>query len=305
MPAADFFLMPDATLLPGIVLSGLADEAADDIETQIKAHREIGWSTIELRLINGKMVTADLNDAGFDHALAQIEQSGLTVTGFASAIGNWSRPIDGDFAIDRHELQIGATRMRRAGTRFVRTMSWTRGGATDAAWRDEAIRRYRVLARTAEESNIALLHENCAGWGGQSAAHMCEFLDAVASPNVGVLFDIGNTISHGYEPWPFYQGVKGRISYVHVKDCRRNPAGGRSSDYAYPGEGDAMVQEILTDLLASGYRGTISIEPHIGSVIHLAGKQDPATRYESYVKYARRVAALVAEASGRVQGATA
>jgi L-ribulose-5-phosphate 3-epimerase len=287
--------MHEPTFPPDIVLSGLADEAADDIETQIKAHLELGWTSLELRLIDGRMVTADLSEPAFAHALSRIEQAGLSVAGFASAIGNWSRPIDGDFAIDIRELQSGAMRMRRARTRFVRTMSWTRGGASESAWRDEAIRRYRILAQMAQELDVVLLHENCAGWAGQSAAHMGELLDAVGSPNVGVLFDIGNTISHGYEPWAFYQGVKDRIRYVHVKDCRRNPAGGRSGDYAYPGEGDAMVREILADLLGSGYRGTISIEPHIASVIHLGGRQDPGTRYASYIEYARRVEGIIAD----------
>jgi len=193
------------------------------------------------------------------------------------------------------ELARAGVRMNRLGTRFLRTMSWTRGNATEREWRDEAIRRYRVLAPMAERANIVMLHENCAGWGGQSAAHMTEFLDAIGSRAVGVLFDIGNTISHGYQPWEYYQGVKDRITYVHVKDCRRNPAGGRSADYAYPGEGDAMVPEILGDLIGSGYRGTISIEPHIAAVIHTGGKADPARCYESYLDYGRRVTKMVGE----------
>src|SRR5262249_60330613 len=98
--------------------------------------------------------------------------------------------------------------------------------------------------------------ENCAGWGGQSAAHMCEFIDAVGSPAVAVLFDIGNTISHGYQPWEFYQGVKDRIVHVHIKDCRRNPAGGRSAHYAFAADGGAMGPRFLSGLIGSGHRGT-------------------------------------------------
>ena len=35
-------------------LSGLADEAADDIDGQIAAHQALGWKALELRLLNGK-----------------------------------------------------------------------------------------------------------------------------------------------------------------------------------------------------------------------------------------------------------
>jgi sugar phosphate isomerase/epimerase len=215
---------------PRIVVSGLADEAGDDIETQLKAHLDLDWRSIELRRINGRMLTVDLDDSAFNHALAQIEHLGFKVEAVSSAIGNWSRRIDEDFSADIRELDLTAPRMRRLGTRFLRTMSWMRGDATDEAWRDEAVRRYRVLAKMAGDAGVILLHENCAGWGGQSGSHMVELLDRVDSPHVGLLFDIGNTISHGYQPWEFYQAVKGRIAYVHVKDCRRNPAGGRSAD---------------------------------------------------------------------------
>jgi hypothetical protein len=34
-------------------LSGLADEAADDIDGQIAAHKALGWTALELRLLNG------------------------------------------------------------------------------------------------------------------------------------------------------------------------------------------------------------------------------------------------------------
>jgi L-ribulose-5-phosphate 3-epimerase len=290
----------------GIVLSGLADEAGDDIDTQIRAHRELGWRAIELRQIDGRMATEALGDAEFDRALARIQEAGLAVTGFASAIGNWSRPIDGDFALDVRELRSAARRMRQAGSRHIRTMSWLRGAATEPAWREEAIRRYGELVRIAEGEGIVLLHENCAGWGGQSGARMCDLIQSLGSPAVGILFDIGNTISHGYEPWEFYQAVKGRIDYVHVKDCRRNPAGGRSADYALVGEGHAMVREILGDLLDSGYRGVISIEPHIAAVIHHGGANtDPARRYGAYLDYARRTEEIVATAGARRQRAPA
>ena len=44
-------------------LSGIADEAADDIAGQIATHLELGWSLIELRQIGGKQAsTAQLSD---------------------------------------------------------------------------------------------------------------------------------------------------------------------------------------------------------------------------------------------------
>src|SRR5690606_4111172 len=126
------------------------------------------------------------------------------------------------------------------------------------------------------------------GWAGQSAAHMRALIEEVQSDHLKVLFDIGNTISHGYEPWEFYTGIKDLIGYVHVKDCIRSPQGGRSQAYCLPGDGDALIKEILADILKNGYQGIISIEPHIAKIIHMDQNADPQKMFETYINYARR-----------------
>lgn len=277
-------------------LSGLADEAADGMDGQIAAHRELGWSALELRLLNGKQfASAAVTDDEFARAQDAIENAGMRVSGFASAIGNWSRPINGDFAVDLADLRVLIPRMHRAQTRFVRTMGWMQAGTSDQAWRDEGIRRYRELAKLAADADIVLLHENCEGWGGTSPANARAFLEAVDHPNVRYLFDIGNTVSYGLPTLPFYEAVKPFIAYVHVKDARRNPAGGKSGAFTYPGQGDALVREVLADLLRTGYTAGVSIEPHVASIVHLGEgtKAAPAERFASYVKYGRELEGLL------------
>jgi sugar phosphate isomerase/epimerase len=277
-------------------LSGLADEAADGIVGQIAAHRELGWKALELRLLDGRQFSGPaVSDDDFARAMDAIEAAGMRVSGFASAIGNWSRPIHGDFAVDLADLRVLLPRMRRAKTRFVRTMGWMQAGATDAEWRDEGIRRYREMAKLAADADVLLLHENCEGWGGTSPANARAFMEAVDHPNVRYLFDIGNTVSYGLPTLPFYEAVKPFIAYVHIKDARRNPAGGKSSDFTYPGQGDALVREVLTDLLRTGYTAGVSIEPHVASIVHLGEgtKASPEERFASYVKYGRALEDLL------------
>ena len=220
----------------------------------------------------------------------------MTVTSFASAIGNWSRPITGDFALDLDELRIAIPRMQRLGTKFIRTMTWVGEGVDESEWRKESIRRYGELAKMAEDGDILLAHENCTGWGGLGPAQTRELVEEVASPNLVVLFDIGNTVSHGLPTWEYYEGVKDLVRYVHVKDGRRNPDGGHSSVFSYPGEGDAMVREVLTDVLKDGYSGVIAIEPHIASLAHVQDQDpDPEVMQSSYLKYGRMLEEMVAE----------
>jgi sugar phosphate isomerase/epimerase len=287
--------MPYAPL-PPLTLSGLADEAGDDLATQIAAHREIGWHAIELRLIDGKQTSWEMPDADFARAADAIDAAGLRVSAFASAIGNWSRPITGDFALDLRDLRAAIPRMQRTGAKYIRGMSWIGKDVTNEAWRDEAVRRYQELGRMAADGGIVLLHENCEGWGGLSPGNAREFHERVGHPGVGVLFDIGNVTAYGMNAWEFYCAVKPFIVHVHVKDTKNNPAGGKSSTFTMPGEGDSDVRRILADLLRSGYRGAISIEPHVASIVHAGGHQSsPEVRRESYLRYGRMFTALVAD----------
>ena len=144
-------------------------------------------------------------------------------------------------------------------------------------------------------ADIVLLHENCEGWGGTSPDNARAFMESVDHPNVRYLFDIGNTVSYGLPTLPFYEAVKPFIAYVHVKDALRNPAGGKSNAFTYPGLGDAQVREILGDLLRTGYTAGVSIEPHVASIVHLGEgtKASPEERFASYVKYGRELESLL------------
>jgi sugar phosphate isomerase/epimerase len=276
-------------------VSGIADEAADDIAGQISAHLDLGWQRIELRQISGKQASTPLlSDEEFEEAVQSIEAAGLHVNAFASAIGNWSRPITDDFEKDLIDLRLLISRTKRTGAKFVRTMSWVRNGVSLEDWRDEAVRRYKVMAPIAADAGILLLHENCEGWGGLSPENTREFMERINHSGVGVLFDIGNTVSYGMDAWSYYQGVKDLIRYVHIKDCRRNPEGGKSADYTYPGEGDACVRRILSDLIKTGYSAGVSIEPHVASIVHLGGGEaSPEFRRESYLKYGRALDSMI------------
>ena len=105
--------------------AGIADEAGEDLATQIRAHQELGWTHIEPRNIDNVCIT-DLSDADFDSVLRRLEEANQKIVGFASQLANWARPIDGDFQVDVDELQRAIPRMQRAGAKFIRCMSYPR-----------------------------------------------------------------------------------------------------------------------------------------------------------------------------------
>jgi len=282
-----------------MIVTGIADEAGKDIQTQIKAHQALGWDHIEIRLINGKNAsTAALSDDEFSAAVDAIEAAGLTVAGFGSAIGNWSRPITNDVQEDIDDLKLVVERMKRVNCKYIRTMSWVQNETPEDEWRDIAVQRYKQLALIAEDAGIYLLHENCTGWACNDAERMVQFHELVGSDHVGVLYDIGNVVGHGCaDPWGFYQTIRPLITYVHIKDVKPDEKGCASSNYAFPGEGNAMVPQIIADLLKTGYDGIVSIEPHIATVVHAGeGQASEQEKYDAYIKYGQMSNQIVEQA---------
>ncbi|MDZ7261439.1 MAG: sugar phosphate isomerase/epimerase [candidate division KSB1 bacterium] len=272
--------------------TGISDEAGASIETQIKAHQQLGWEHIELRTIDG-INLVNLPEEKFQQVVEQLEGAGMRVSCFASEIANWARKISGDFARDVSDLKQAIPRMKRLGTRLIRIMSYPNDNWPEKDWKKEVFRRIKELATIAEEGDVILVHENCYGWGGLSPENSLALLEAVDSPAFKLLFDTGNPPSEGQDGWDFYTKVKEHIVYVHIKDAKQTRQG-EKIQFTFAGAGDGYVKEIVRDLLASGYDGGFSIEPHIASVIHLDQQADSdETAFNSYLEYGRRFMKLV------------
>lgn len=276
--------------------SGISDEAGKSIDVQIKAHQELGWQHLELRLVDGINLTS-IPDDKFEDVYAKVTDAGMGVSCFGSAIANWARPITCDAKIDIEDLQRAIPRMQKFGTQFIRVMSYPndpKHPITEPEWRAEAIKRMKTLAKMAEDGGITLCHENCSGWGGLSAENSNILLGEVNSPALKVVFDTGNPVTYGQNAWEYYQAVFNDIVYVHIKDAKKVDG---DDQYTYCGEGDGYVREIVADLLAKGYDGGFSIEPHLAAIIHTGqGAGSEAALYDSYTEYGRRFMRIVEEA---------
>jgi sugar phosphate isomerase/epimerase len=273
--------------------SGISDEAGQVIEKQIQAHKELGWDHLELRMVDGTNLTA-LSDEAFAAVYGKVTAAGMKVSCFSSAIANWARPITCDVNIDIEDLKRAIPRMHKFKTQYIRVMSYPNDKdhpLPEPEWRREAISRMKTLAKIAEDGGVTLVHENCSGWGGQSAENSNILIGEVSSPALKIVFDTGNPVTYRQDAWQYYQAVRHDIVYVHIKDARIVEG---AEVYTYCGDGDGYVKEILRDLLSGGYDGGISIEPHLAAVIHTGQKSDSEAKlYDSYVSYGRRLMKIV------------
>lgn len=295
-----------------MIYTGIGDEAGDTIDAQIQATLELGWQHIEARNVLvpdwPKANLHDLPDPAFDRAVERLEQAGVNIYCFGSTIMNWAKTVNDPFDITLAEVQRAIPRMQRLRTKYVRIMSFKPGDDEDRI-PPEVITRIREVTRLFLDAGLQPVHENCMNHGGMSPRHAIELLEQV--PGLEWVFDTANPVFNPDRskprPWPrqdaweFWTQVRDRVTHIHVKDATWNPDK-NDADYNWPGEGQGRVRDILKDALARGYKGAISIEPHLAVVFHDASVTSSADNmYRSYVEYGRRLMRLVEEARAAVE----
>lgn len=283
-------------------LTGFSDEASRDLEKQIQATRELGWRNISARMIGDRNIH-ELSDSQFEKVADRLDEAGIHVPEFGSLIGNWAKPITGDFRMTIGEVERAIPRMKRLGTKIIRIMSYAQRPWGDRQFDEERFRRLRHIVARFSDAGLIAAHENCMNWGGFSPSHTLRLIEEV--PGLKLIFDTGNPIFQRdrskSEPFPwqnsfeFWQTVRDHVVHIHIKDCRYPVGSATEPIYTMPGEGDAAIREILKDAWERGYRGYLAIEPHVATVFH-ASDQSRAHEeqcYHSYVEYGRRMEALL------------
>lgn len=268
-----------------MIPTGFSDECAADLARQIDMHELLGWSWLELRMVQGVQVD-DMDDGAFEAAASLLQQRGMGVSCIGSAMGKKTlarQSLKDDLAA----LDKLCRFAHRLGCSNIRIMAYEQGDLTPEAWRDRAAERLGELGHHAGRQGIRLLLENCVGYPSLSGQAMVEVLRLAGSKHIACAFDIGNAVYYGSDAWEYYQAVKPYIAYIHVKDTRWDRT------QCFPGEGDARVVPILQDMARSGWQGFVSIEPHMASTEHLASSST-ADRWEVYLRYGQMLNDILA-----------
>ena len=283
-------------------LTGFADEAAIDIDGQIRATKELGWENIESRNVNGKNIH-DISDEEFDIVYGKLQEAGVKINCFGSAIANWGKKITEPFESSLAEADRAIPRMQRLGCKLIRIMSFAvlEDREPDDQMEQERFRRVRELHKMFTDAGLTAVHENCMNYGGMGWSYTLKLLENV--PGLKLVFDTGNPVFTDdrakpkpypkQSAWEFYTHVKEHIEYVHIKDGVWDAADGNAR-FTFAGDGDGDVKRIVNDLLDSGYDGDISIEPHLAVVFHdetIQAEED--VKYANYVEYGQRFMKLL------------
>ena len=255
-----------------IILSGFSDEIAPELDLQLAAIREWGLSHIELRAADGVNVS-DFSPEKVKEVKNKLAGAGVSVSSIGSPIGKIG--VEEDFAPHLEKLKRTLEIQKELGAPYLRMFSfYIPQGRAPEDFREEVLDRVGRMAEEAAAWDSVLLHENEKGIYGDNAPRCKELLEAFYGPHFKAVFDFANFVQVGQQTLPAYELLKPYVEYVHVKDAQWG-----TGAVVPAGQGDGHVKDILTDLIGGGWKGFLSLEPHLTDFAGLAAlEQDPQKR---------------------------
>lgn len=255
-------------------LSGFSDEISPVFDEQLKTVRKLGLSNIELRNVDGVNVS-ELTPQKCKEVKEKLRESGVSVSSIGSPIGKIS--IADDFSSHMEKLKRTLEIQKELDAPYVRIFSFYLPAAeTPEQFRAQVFERISAFIEEASKWGSVLLHENEKQIYGDTAPRCRELMKEFYGPHFRAVFDFANFVEVGQDTVEAFELLRPYIEYVHIKDALK--AEGR---IVPAGMGDGRVKELLAELIGSGWRGFLSLEPHLVNFSGLAALEQDAKRRDT------------------------
>ncbi len=254
-------------------LSAFGDEIVVDFEAQLECLKDLGVHWLDLRAAWGvNVLNLDEDQVARVHYLCH--GHGIKIACIGSPVGK--SPIADPPEVELANLKRVFRIAERVGTRMIRVFSFYPPTGTPEpgydAYLQESVSRLQHMVELARRDGFRLVLENEKGIVGDTVARCHALMFAVGGADLGFAWDAANFVQVGEarlteRGWP----LLGRyIEHVHVKDAFL--ADGK---VCVAGAGEGQVRELLAALRDRGYRGFLSLEPHLIIAGHSSGFSGP------------------------------
>ena len=233
-------------------LYAFADEAASEIDAQIRAMLRNGLNGLEIRGVDGENVSV-ISCKKAKEVRKKLDDNGLITWSIGSPIGKIR--LDEDFEAHqdllRHTLDVGNI----LGAKNMRIFSFYMPKDHDPAdYRQQVVDRMGTLLEIAGKSGVALCHENEKGIYGDTSVRCRDLLDTL--PQLKGIFDPANFVQSGEDTLQAWERLKDRIYYLHIKDSLTD------SCVVPAGMGAGNIPFIVKEYLKRGNKA-MTLEPHL------------------------------------------
>ena len=242
-----------------LLISGFSDEISSDFDTQLEVVGKLGMRYISLRGVDGKNI-GDFTLEGIKESVQpRLQRAGIGVSSIGSPIGKVFINDEEGFAKQKTMLDTLCQIANLLDCKYIRIFSFyiPKGDEADK-YRDEVIGKIKEFAAIAEKYEVILLHENEKDIYGDIARRCHEILKEVCSDYFKAIFDFANFVQCGEDTQECYDLLKDEIVYIHIKDAVTT-----DSQNVVCGTGEGKIPEILAQAIQSGYKGFLTLEPHL------------------------------------------
>lgn len=236
------------------LLSIITDEISQDPEVAFSLAAEYGFDGVELRSVWDTPVE-QLPEEKMVALATRIKECGLQVSAIASSFlkDDWGND-------DRAKFDRLVKACRVLDCNKVRGFSfWAAEDYTDQKFADYLADYDELL----EKEGLTLMLENDPAVNLNTGNALARFFSAHKLRNIGILWDPGNdiyTCGDATKPYPDeYEAVRPFVRHVHIKDAVHE--NGEAKGVA-PGEGWMDFAGQFKALIADGYTGWVTLEPH-------------------------------------------
>ncbi|AST89984.1 sugar phosphate isomerase [Sutcliffiella cohnii] len=246
-------------MFEGIHISGFSDEISSDFNTQLEVVANLGMNYISLRGIDGKNIGDFTADEVKESVLPRLNAAGIKVSSVGSPIGKVFINDEEGFEKQKSMLEELCQISKLLDCKYIRIFSfYIPKGENPDGYRDAVVSKVKEFAQIAEKHNIVLLHENEKDIFGDIGRRCDDLLRSVDSPSFKAIFDFANFVQCGEDTQVCYDLLKDLVEYIHIKDAVTT-----DSQNVVCGTGEGKIPEILEQAISSGYKGFLTLEPHL------------------------------------------
>ncbi len=254
-------------MFESIVLTGFADEIDALLDYQIRVLKKLHMNHIEMRGVDGRSFV-DYSEAEAREIRKRLDDNGISLSAIGSPLGKIK--ITDDFAphmeLYKHTVELAHI----MGTPNIRMFSfYGADGKPATAYRDEVMNRLGQFADYAAANEVVLLHENEKGIYGEMADGCLDIMQQFYGDHFKAVFDFANFVQARQDTLEAYEMLKPYIAYIHVKDALW-----KDGSVVPAGYGDGNVKEILKKLKSEGYKGYLSLEPHLTEFVGFSALEE-------------------------------
>jgi sugar phosphate isomerase/epimerase len=240
-------------------ISGFSDEISSDLTTQLGVVSKLGMKYISLRGIDGKNIGDFSVEEVQGGVVPRLQKANIKVSSIGSPIGKVFINDHEGFQKQKKMLDTLCQISNLLDCQYIRIFSfYIPKGENADSYKEEVIDKLKEFAGIAEQYNVILVHENEKDIFGDIGRRCHEILTEVGSPSFKGIFDFANFVQCGEDTQECYDLLREEIVYIHIKD-----AVSTDSQNVVCGTGEGKIPELLSEFIKSGYKGFLTLEPHL------------------------------------------